>query len=81
LAVCPASVEAEGFAAGDEAAADGVVSAQDVPENVLVDGSSAWARCGVSPMPMSTAVGIAAMAITLPAGTWILVSSDFLGAA
>jgi hypothetical protein len=95
-AVAPGVAAVRGFAASEETlpdsletededeadgAADGEVSAQDVPENVLDEGSSAWARWGVSPMPMSTAVGMAAMAITLPAGTWILVSSDFLGAA
>jgi hypothetical protein len=43
--------------------------------------SSAWASVGTKPIPMRTAVGIAAMAIALPAGIWILVSSGFLGAA
>jgi hypothetical protein len=42
---------------------------------------SAMARLAVNPMPMMTAVGIAAMAITLPAGTWNLANSGFLGAA
>ncbi|BFO15387.1 hypothetical protein SHKM778_17750 [Streptomyces sp. KM77-8] len=42
---------------------------------------SATASVGVNPMPMSTAVGIAARAITLPLGTWNLVNSGFLGAA
>jgi hypothetical protein len=48
-----------------------------------VDGdlSSARASVGVNPMPMRTAVGIAAMAIALPAGIWNLVNSGFLGAA
>ncbi|MFE2430905.1 hypothetical protein ACFXJ5_29710 [Streptomyces sp. NPDC059373] len=66
--------------------ADGVadssgVSEHDVPEKGFFGSSSADARRGVSPMPMSTAVGMAAMAIALPAGTCSLVSSDFLGAA
>lgn len=43
--------------------------------------SSARASVGVNPMPMRTAVGIAAMAIALPAGMWNLVNSGFLGAA
>ncbi len=43
--------------------------------------SSACARCGVRPMPMSTAVGMAASATALPAGTCSLVSSDLRGAA
>jgi len=43
--------------------------------------SSAFARVGVSPMPIRTAVGIAARAIALPAGMWNLVNSGFLGAA
>jgi hypothetical protein len=61
--------------------ADSVVSEHDVPEKGFFGSSSADARRGVSPMPMSTAVGMAAMAIALPAGTCSLVSSDFLGAA
>ncbi len=48
----------------------------------LDDGwSSAWASVGVKPIPIRTAVGIAAMAIALPAGMWNLVNSGFLGAA
>jgi hypothetical protein len=43
--------------------------------------SSALASVGVKPIPMSTAVGIAARAIALPAGMWNLVNSGFLGAA
>jgi hypothetical protein len=43
--------------------------------------SSARASVGVNPIPMRTAVGIAAMATALPAGTWNLVNSGFLGAA
>lgn len=42
---------------------------------------SAMASVDVKPMPMSTAVGIAAMAIALPAGLLNLVNSGFLGAA
>ncbi|CAM5587649.1 hypothetical protein SFUMM280S_08260 [Streptomyces fumanus] len=42
---------------------------------------SARASVGVSPIPMRTAVGIAARAIAFPAGTWNLVNSGFLGAA
>jgi hypothetical protein len=42
---------------------------------------SATARLAVNPIPMRTAVGIAAMAIALPAGMWNLVNSGFLGAA
>jgi len=61
--------------------ADSVLSEHDVPEKGFFGSSSADARRGVSPMPMSTAVGMAAMAIALPAGTCSLVSSDFLGAA
>jgi hypothetical protein len=49
--------------------------------NVLDGWSSACARCGVSPMPMSTAVGMAASATAFPAGTCSLVSSDLRGAA
>lgn len=48
----------------------------------LDDGwSSAWASVGVKPIPIRTAVGIAAMAIAFPAGMWSLVNSGFLGAA
>jgi hypothetical protein len=43
--------------------------------------SSACARCGVKPIPISTAVGMAARATAFPAGTCSLVSSDFRGAA
>ncbi|MFE0326659.1 hypothetical protein ACWEWI_30115 [Streptomyces sp. NPDC003753] len=43
--------------------------------------SAALASVGVSPMPMRTAVGIAARAIAFPAGMWNLVNSGFLGAA
>jgi len=43
--------------------------------------SSACAKCGVRPMPMSTAVGMAASATAFPAGTCSLVSSDLRGAA
>jgi hypothetical protein len=43
--------------------------------------SSAWARCGVNPMPIRTAVGMAASATAFPAGTCSLVSSDLRGAA
>ncbi|CAM5342780.1 hypothetical protein STENM223S_04826 [Streptomyces tendae] len=42
---------------------------------------SARASVGVNPIPMRTAVGIAAMAIALPAGMWNLVNNGFLGAA
>ena len=42
---------------------------------------SACASVGVKPMPIRTAVGIAARAIALPAGMWNLVNSGFLGAA
>ena len=47
----------------------------------LLGAGLAIAIWGVSPMPMSTADGIAAMAIALPAGTWSRVSSGFFGAA
>lgn len=43
--------------------------------------SSARASLGVRPMPTNTAVGMAASAIALPAGPWILFSSDLRGAA
>jgi hypothetical protein len=43
--------------------------------------SAALASVGVSPIPMRTAVGIAARAIAFPAGMWNLVNSGFLGAA
>lgn len=46
-----------------------------------VGASSARASVGVNPMPMRTAVGIAAMAIALPAGMWNLLNSGFFGAA
>jgi hypothetical protein len=51
--------------------------------NVVLLGelSSASARCGVRPMPISTAVGMAASATAFPAGTCSLVSSDLRGAA
>jgi hypothetical protein len=42
---------------------------------------SATASDAVNPMPIRTAVGIAAMAIALPAGMWNLVNSGFFGAA
>jgi hypothetical protein len=42
---------------------------------------SASASDDVKPMPTMTAVGIAAMAIALPAGMWNRVNSGFLGAA
>jgi hypothetical protein len=48
---------------------------------VVVELPSASARLDVKPMPMSTAVGIATVAIALPAGMWNLVNSGFLGAA
>jgi hypothetical protein len=50
---------------------------------LLDDGvwSAARASVGVSPIPMRTAVGIAARAIAFPAGMWNLVNSGFLGAA
>jgi hypothetical protein len=43
--------------------------------------SSARASVGVNPIPIRTAVGIAAMATAFPAGMWNLVNSGFLGAA
>ncbi len=46
-----------------------------------VDPLSASAREDVKPIPMMTAVGIATVAIALPAGMWSLVNSGFLGAA
>jgi hypothetical protein len=55
--------------------------AHDAPENGFFGSSFACASRGVMPMPISTAVGMAAMAIALPAGICSLVSSDFLGAA
>jgi hypothetical protein len=76
--------DALGLALEDDAdgvADSSVVSEHDVPEKGFFGSSSADARRGVSPMPMSTAVGMAAMAIALPAGTCSLVSSDFRGAA
>jgi hypothetical protein len=51
------------------------------PANGFLGNSSAEARCGVSPMPMSTAVGIAASAIALPAEALAQVSSDLRRAA
>jgi hypothetical protein len=42
---------------------------------------SASASEDVNPIPMRTAVGIATVAIALPAGMWNLVNSGFLGAA
>lgn len=42
---------------------------------------SARASEDVNPIPMRTAVGIATVAIALPAGMWNLVNSGFLGAA
>lgn len=47
----------------------------------VVGWSSALASVGVRPMPMRTAVGMAAKAIALPAGMWNLVDNGFLGAA
>jgi hypothetical protein len=76
--------DALGLALEDDAdgvADSSVVSEHDVPEKGFFGSSSADARRGVRPMPMSTAVGMAAMAIALPAGTCSLVSSDFRGAA
>lgn len=49
--------------------------------NGLLGSSSACARCGVKPMPISTAVGMAASATALPAGMCSLVSRDLRGAA
>jgi hypothetical protein len=43
--------------------------------------SSARASVELTPIPMKTAVGIAARAMALPAGMWNLVNSGFLGAA
>lgn len=91
------SADAEALAEeeAEEAEAEGVGSA-DVPlpstasthfwyssaVRLLEDEwSSAWASVGVNPIPMRTAVGIAAMATAFPAGTWNLVNSGFLGAA
>jgi hypothetical protein len=47
----------------------------------VVDPLSARAREDVKPIPTITAVGIATVAIALPAGMWSLVNSGFLGAA
>jgi hypothetical protein len=74
LSLPPADGEADADAVSDAVA-------HDLPENGFFGSSSACASRGVMPMPISTAVGIAAMAIALPAGICNLVSSDFLGAA
>lgn len=42
---------------------------------------SATANVDVTPIPMRTAVGMAAMTMALPAGMWNLLNSGFLGAA
>jgi hypothetical protein len=74
LSLPPADGEADADAVSDAVA-------HDLPENGFFGSSSACASRGVMPIPISTAVGIAAMAIALPAGICNLVSSDFRGAA
>ncbi|WP_324290373.1 hypothetical protein [Streptomyces sp. H27-H1] len=70
---------------GFDAGADGSAGSSDrVTHGPGAKGmslSSATASFGAMLMPTKTAVGMAASAIVLPTGIWILVSSDFLGAA
>lgn len=76
----------EGVFEGDEdgdGEADSAGSSDRVTHGPGAKGisSSATASFGAMLMPTKTAVGMAASAIVLPTGIWILVSSDFLGAA
>jgi hypothetical protein len=83
--VAVVSSEPEGLAEADGDSLPSSAVTQSLYSSTVrlfeVGWSAARARVGVKPMPMSTAVGIAAMAIALPAGTWNLVNSGFLGAA
>ncbi|CAM5337707.1 hypothetical protein SALBM311S_08892 [Streptomyces alboniger] len=78
-----AEVEGDGLADGEAPSSSAARQSLYSSAVRLLDAgwSSASARVGVSPIPMRTAVGIAARAIALPAGTWNLVNSGFLGAA
>lgn len=76
LPAADADEDADGVAVGVS-----VWETQGPALNLLLGISSAWARCGVKPMPIRTAVGIAASATAFPAGTCSLISSDLRGAA
>lgn len=88
-AASPALAEADGVgeaeASSCEPSSAATQSLYSSAVRLLADGAdallSATACVDVKPMPMRTAVGIAAMAIALPAGMWNLVNSGFLGAA
>jgi hypothetical protein len=79
------SAEGDGLAEADGEALPSSAATQSLYSSAVrlfaVGASSACASVGVKPIPISTAVGIAARAIALPAGTWNLVNSGFLGAA
>jgi hypothetical protein len=76
--------EAEGLAVDSARAATQSLYSSAVrlfDDGEVVAPLSARAREDVKPIPMMTAVGIATVAIALPAGMWSLVNSGFLGAA
>jgi hypothetical protein len=78
--------EAEGVALAVESASAATQFLYSSAVRLFDDGEvveplSASAREDVKPIPMMTAVGIATVAIALPAGMWSLVNSGFLGAA
>jgi hypothetical protein len=85
VAVALAEAEAEGDGEADGSSEPSSASTHfwySSAVRLLDEGwSSACASVGVSPIPMRTAVGMAARAIALPAGTWNLVNNGFLGAA
>jgi hypothetical protein len=78
--------EADGDGEADESPSAATQSLYSSAVRLFDDGDvepplSARASEDVNPIPMRTAVGIATVAIALPAGMWNLVNSGFLGAA
>jgi hypothetical protein len=84
LALVDGEAEAEALAVESARAATQSLYSSAVrlfDDGEVVEPLSARAREDVKPIPMMTAVGIATVAIALPAGMWNLVNSGFLGAA
>ncbi len=82
--VAEGEAEADGsFSASSRAATQSLYSSavRLLEVGFAVSLPSARASVGVNPIPMRTAVGIAARAIAFPAGMWNLVNNGFLGAA